>query len=461
MKPLYFLAISLLCGTSLWAQNLVPNPSFEQITDCNLYFDQIDKVKFWKGYHFTPDAFHACAESPFLRTPSNTFDVQSPATGKGYIGILTYHWEFDNELVGAKLLSPVKAGKKYEIKLKVSRAAAHARYATNHLGILFSNQPEKAYNDRKYHWLVTEVIEESDVWHEIKAIISPEQDFAYIVIGNFFPDKENTIRKMESGSFDAAYYFIDDVSVLQVADDTPLSEVQKPAPSEAQPYKTPTSRKTEKKPTQTTSTEQNGSNRSLISLSGTVYDAETKQPLAAEIQYYIPDTKLKDSYDADYRTGQFAFTGIEQKDFMLEISARNYYAITQKIQVNSFERIRKDFYLQPLRAGQQIPLKEVLFEKGNTDFDPEAFPELNRLVQILKDNPKMKIETGGYTDNPDHQDLAKARAEAVKKYLVEIGKISPERISTQSYYKTQPRKNEGSAAEDNLPMERVEFKILN
>jgi outer membrane protein OmpA-like peptidoglycan-associated protein len=458
---IFHLFLYLVSPSLLFAQNLVPNPSFEQITDCDLYFDQIEKVKFWKGYHFTPDVFNSCSESSFLRTPSNTFDVQAPATGKGYVGILTYHWEFDNELIGTKLLRTVEAGKKYEIKLKVSRAAAHARYATNNLGIQFSNEPEKAYESRKYHWLVTEVIEESDIWYEVKAIISPEQSFAYIVIGNFFPSKETTIQKMEGGNFDAAYYFIDDVSVVQVSDEMPLSEVAKPSPATSQPYKTPQATFKPKKEEPKNEEVKSTPDKPSLAISGTVYDAESKTPLAAEVEYFIPNTKTKELYEVDYRTGQYAFTGIEQKEFVMEISARNYYTITQKMRLNDFSRIRKDFYLQPLRAGQNIPLKEVIFDRGNADFNPDAFPELNRLVQILKDNPKMKIESGGYTNNPDNQDLSKVRAEAVKKYLVEIGGISPDRIKTQSYYQTQARQNEGGAAEENLPLERVAFKILN
>ncbi len=457
----HFIFLQLLSLTHLGlAQNLVPNPSFEQINDCNLYFDQIEKATGWKSYHFTPDVFHACSESAFLRTPSNTFDVQTPATGKGYAGILTYHWKYDNELIGAQLLQPLQAGKKYEVKLKVSRAAAHARFASNNLGVLFSNDPEKAYESRKYHVLATEVIEESDIWYEISAVIRPEQNYAYIVIGNFFPKKETTLKQMESGSFDAAYYFIDDVSVVAVSEEAPLSEVAKPIFPESQPEMTtnnPPKKNIAPEPVPQTNTPAQPS----IALSGTVYDAESKTPLAAEVQFYVPNTKIKETYEADYRTGQYAFTGIAQKSFVLEVSARNYYTITESLKYEEFSRFRKDVYLQPLRAGQQIPLREVAFEQANANFDPAAFPELNRLVQILKDNPRMKVELGGYTDNKANLDLSRARAEAVKKYLVEVGEIDPSRISTKSYYQTEAYKGFGTAADDNVKMERIEFKILN
>lgn len=465
MRIRHYFIILLLSNVLFFevsAQNLVPNPSFEQINDCNLYFDQIEKANAWKSYHFTPDVFHACSESAFLRTPSNTFDIQAPATGKGYAGILTYHWKYDNELIGAQLLQPIQAGKKYEVKLKVSRAAAHARFASNNLGVLFSNDPEKAYESRKYHILATEVIEESDIWYEIKAIIRPEQNYAYIVIGNFFPKKETTLKRMENGSFDAAYYFIDDVSVVAVSEDVPLSEIAKPVFPDSQPVIT-TSNLPKKDPASTPSTATNTSTPSppSLALSGTIYDAESKTPLAAEVQFYVPNTKIKEIYEADYRTGQYAFTGITQKTFVLEVSARNYYTITETMKYDEFDRFRKDIYLQPLRAGQRIPLREVAFEQANTNFDPVAFPELNRLVQILKDNPKMKVELGGYTDNKANLDLSLARAEAIKKYLVEVGEIDPKRINVKSYYQTEAYKGFGTAADDNVKMERVEFKILN
>ncbi|GAB4403325.1 MAG: hypothetical protein OHK0053_27970 [Microscillaceae bacterium] len=448
----------LVFSPALLAQNLVPNPGFEDISNCDLYFDQLRKASPWQAYHFTPDVFHACSESPFMRTPSNTFDVQPPASGKAYAGFLTYHWEYDHELIGVKLLQPVKAGKSYEVRFKISRAAAHARYATNNIGLLFTNRPEETHLAAKAHLRLSEVVEESDIWYEVKGIVAVEQDFTHLVIGNFFPDEATEIRRMPGGSFDAAYYYLDEVYVglapagSQPQSYSPPAKPQNPVPVLGQ---------TPKPKPQAPPVPPAADPLQTAAILGTVYDAETKKPLAAEVSYVVPNTKTKNVFETDYRTGQYAFSGLVPQAFVLEVSARNYYTRVQNFQAGKGERLNQNFYLQPLNAGQSIALRGLVFEREGTDLDPASFPELNRLVQILRDNPKMKIELGGYTDQSGRVDIARRRAEMVQQYLLEIGGIAPERLRLNAFFETEPSNRQDRAAQELWLPERVEFRILN
>ncbi|MDX2302729.1 MAG: OmpA family protein [Microscillaceae bacterium] len=448
---------------SVYAQNLVPNPSFEQVLDCDLYFDDFDKVKNWKGYNFTPDLFHSCSQSTFLSTPKNTFDSQTPAQGLGYAGILTYHRDFENELIGVKLVQAIQQGKTYQVSFKISRAMAHAHYATNNIGVLFTNYPERSYNCQRAHINERQVVEESDVWHTITGTFEADSTYNYLVIGNFFGNSSTILKTMPEGSFEAAYYFVDEVYVAEVPLGSKLSTQSQPSNSlVTQNYRPKTQNPSHAEITlQKVKTPENPTLK-RITLKGKVLDAETRQPLTSMVEYQVPYTKEKATYETNYETGDYAFENLPvPPQFEMKIQARNYYTIIQSVNVNQETILEKIFYLQPLRAGQSIPLTSIGFKPGPEELTSDSFAELNRLIQILKDNPLMKIEVGGYTNHPDRLASSKLQAQSVKDYLVKIGSINPNRVSINIFLETTPQQKNPDAADEKTEVERVAFKILN
>lgn len=197
-------------------QNLVPNPGFEDLKSCPGTFGEVSKLEFWENYHYTPDLFHECATSERLKTPVNFFGIQAPASGKGYAGITAYHAKAPNEIIGVKLLKPLKKGVKYEARIKVSLAEKYSKYGVNKLGFLFTNEPHKAYNGKKVHVKTTDIISETKEWVTIGGTFIPDKDYSYMMIGNFF-DRESTDRLelQPTVKYPAAYYYIDDVYVAK------------------------------------------------------------------------------------------------------------------------------------------------------------------------------------------------------------------------------------------------------
>jgi outer membrane protein OmpA-like peptidoglycan-associated protein len=450
---LIYTIIFIFYFQKVFTQNLVPNPSFEDLTTCELYFDHFNTTKNWKGYNFTPDIFNSCAKTTFVGVPNNVFDRQIPAQGKGYAGLLTYHRDFQNELIGAKLLQPLQKGKKYQVSFKVSRAFEHAQFATNNLGALFTNEPEKAYNSAKVHIVSAEVVEESNVWQTIQGVVLAEDNFQYIVLGNFFSSEYTELVRMNSGSFEAAYYFIDEVSVTPAKEDAPITPQYTPK------YigkKVRTLVKTEKT-NPADAIVKNG-----IAIAGKILDAETKKPIVAVVEFSVPDTQYRLEHETDYLTGNYAFANIPRPEtFALKITARNYYAVIEQVKMGAEARVRKDYFLYPLKAGQSIELKEVSFEDDEDIVHPESFSELNRLIQVMRDSPTMKVELAGYTNDKNELELARQRANAIKKHLVEIGEINPDRIKVGYYYQSNPNNYVGNAADENKRMKKIVFKILN
>jgi outer membrane protein OmpA-like peptidoglycan-associated protein len=119
-------------------------------------------------------------------------------------------------------------------------------------------------------------------------------------------------------------------------------------------------------------------------------------------------------------------------------------------------------------VNEKFVLDNIYFGFDSTDIKPQAAAELDRLGQLLTDNPEIKIEMGSHTDSVgsfDYNiDLSRRRAESTIKYLINKG-ISPERLAAKGYGETQPiARNTNPDGTDNPTgrdkNRRTEFKIL-
>lgn len=111
------------------------------------------------------------------------------------------------------------------------------------------------------------------------------------------------------------------------------------------------------------------------------------------------------------------------------------------------------------KEGEVIELKNISFDQGSSSISQSSFPELNKLVSILKTNATMKIEVVGHTNNIGikNQEISEERAKAVVDYLVEKG-ISVNRLTYKGYGDTKPIAT-NETEEGRAKNRRVEFVI--
>lgn len=114
-----------------------------------------------------------------------------------------------------------------------------------------------------------------------------------------------------------------------------------------------------------------------------------------------------------------------------------------------------------LKSKKSYTFRNVNFETGKWDLLPPALPELDGLANFLKENPKVKLEIGGHTDDvgndADNQLLSQNRAESVTNYLIAKG-IAAGRLSFKGYGESQPIAPNTSAT-GRLQNRRVECKV--
>ena len=94
-----------------------------------------------------------------------------------------------------------------------------------------------------------------------------------------------------------------------------------------------------------------------------------------------------------------------------------------------------------IETGKAITLNNVYFEQSSFIMKKESYPELDKVVAILRSNPKTRIEIGGHTDNVGDQRLNLAlsenRAKVILNYMVSKG-IDEERLLYKGYGGTKP-----------------------
>ena len=101
----------------------------------------------------------------------------------------------------------------------------------------------------------------------------------------------------------------------------------------------------------------------------------------------------------------------------------------------------------------------ITFDVGKSTIKPESMTEINRIAQLMKDNPDVKFSVEGHTDNTgnaaSNQTLSEARSTAVMDKLVEMG-ISKDRLKSAGKGQTKPIAD-NSTDEGRAKNRRVEF----
>jgi peptidoglycan-associated lipoprotein len=124
--------------------------------------------------------------------------------------------------------------------------------------------------------------------------------------------------------------------------------------------------------------------------------------------------------------------------------------------------------LDKIEINKTFVLDNIYYNFNRAEIREDAAKELDKLVQLLIDNPEIKIELGSHTDSVDTDSfnmlLSQRRAESAVTYIVQNG-IAPDRIVAKGYGESKPiARNTNPDGTDNpdgrQKNRRTEFKIL-
>jgi outer membrane protein OmpA-like peptidoglycan-associated protein len=139
----------------------------------------------------------------------------------------------------------------------------------------------------------------------------------------------------------------------------------------------------------------------------------------------------------------------------------NEEAQEYEVILNLLESVKVEINGQSLMEGESLVLNNIQFKVASADLLKEGKAELNKVVELLRQYPRIEIELSGHTSSEGDAEMNKklslSRVESCRLYLSENG-ISEDRISTIGYGPDKPiapNDSENNRAKNR----RVELKV--
>jgi outer membrane protein OmpA-like peptidoglycan-associated protein len=208
---------------------------------------------------------------------------------------------------------------------------------------------------------------------------------------------------------------------------------------------------------------------SVITAQGRVINAQTKELVTARITYQslpygnkvgvINNSNYSfPMFDRDRYSITVEAPGFASAKYMLDPAEAREQKLVKDIElVHGTAIVRKKH-----EVGHVMRLDNLIFQISKAKIEPESYPELDIVVNMMKEHSKMVIQLEGHTDylgDPaKNLKLSQQRVDAVKGYLVSKD-VNKNRIKTKAFGGTAP------LSKDNTPEahrmnRRVELRIL-
>jgi outer membrane protein OmpA-like peptidoglycan-associated protein len=199
-------------------------------------------------------------------------------------------------------------------------------------------------------------------------------------------------------------------------------------------------------------------------LSGLVRDASSLQPVRAEVE--VVDTKTGTtvaSTVSDRSTGRYSTSFSTGERYVLIVTANGYWMNSQRLILDQFltiQDVERDVLLERITLGARFQLNNLQFDMRSSEIPTEALPELDRLIEQLKQNPNVRIRIEGHADPLEHLEnnqLSQQRAMAVRNYMIENGFSNIEVVGLGDSQPLAPNNNENNRSRNR----RVEIIIID
>jgi OmpA-OmpF porin, OOP family len=209
---------------------------------------------------------------------------------------------------------------------------------------------------------------------------------------------------------------------------------------------------------------------SLIYAEGKVINADTKELISARITYQSLPYGNKVGV---INNNTYSFPMFDGEKYSIMVEAAGFAPAKYMLdpaEANAEKKVVKDIELSNGAApkpsthvvGHVMRLNNLIFEVGNSKIDPESYPELDLVVNMMKENPAMVIQLEGHTDYvgaaSDNMKLSQRRVESVKSYVASKG-VQKSRMKTKAFGGTQPISRDNTPEAHRLNR-RVEVRIL-
>ena len=204
------------------AQNLVPNPYFEDKTDCPSSWGQINKVDIWfNPSQGTPDYYCTCNFTPEVFglpdtiIPFDSICFVAFVIGTNYLNANNTQ-KNSREYVSVKLKEGLVNGREYCVSFYY-RVSKNSKYFIDKLGVLFTEDSIYQANqftieNNTFLSMSDSILSDTLNWKKLEKKYTANGNEKYITIGNFLNDDEVNILLYPNGT-SSTYIYVDYISV--------------------------------------------------------------------------------------------------------------------------------------------------------------------------------------------------------------------------------------------------------
>lgn len=183
---------------------------------------------------------------------------------------------------------------------------------------------------------------------------------------------------------------------------------------------------------------------------GKVLDKNTNLPLANAVVVLYNNNGKELARTTTNDTGDFVFDKVlSNATYTTQASKETYSTNDTRLSLALYERevattipLDQDQYklAQGLDLAKALSLRHIYFDLDKSNIRKDAKVELEKIVEVLTQNPTIKIEIGSHTDSRQskayNQALSQRRAKSTLDYLVQRG-INKNRLTAKGYGETQ------------------------
>ncbi len=195
-------------------------------------------------------------------------------------------------------------------------------------------------------------------------------------------------------------------------------------------------------------------------VAGRVFNAATNNNLDARIEIFDTQTAQKIYTSlSDKKSGDFTAFLPTDGNFGVNVRRNGFLFYSDNIHSTKDSLL---IALQPAKVGNKIVLHNLFFAFNSAEIKPESETEIAHLIIFMLQNPKVRIEISGHTDNVGtesyNKNLSQMRADNLRKRLIDKG-INAKRIIAIGKGSSTPIAD-NSTENGRAANRRVEIKII-
>ncbi|WP_052430604.1 OmpA family protein [Hymenobacter sp. DG25B] len=195
---------------------------------------------------------------------------------------------------------------------------------------------------------------------------------------------------------------------------------------------------------------------------GSLVDSVSSKPLGGIVSVIDTDDGIEVASKYLREDGSFDFDLIEGSHYVLLIQSPDFFSVEKKLELKG-DTVMK-LMTNSFQYGIPMIFKNIEFDQDKASIRPSMYTVLDRIALFMVDHPTYRLSITGHTDSkgdPDfNEKLSQDRAEAIRRYIEQKGKLQPNRIDSFGYGSTRPLKQDEATEEDARTNRRVEFRLI-